>query len=131
MSPDDIRRGSILTGMSDIKDDAIETLLRQPVRDAEQGGYRINPDAAFTKALVRGLLVNKGRYGYTSCPCRLSTGRKADDLDIVCPVPDHRDRSERVQCLLLCPLRIGRHIQRPEETRPGAGAQASHGPDRQ
>jgi ferredoxin-thioredoxin reductase catalytic subunit len=77
-------------GMNDIKDDAIETLFRQLARDAEQGGYRLNPDAAFTKALVRGLLVNKGRYGYASCPCRLATGKKADDLDLICPC-DYRD----------------------------------------
>jgi ferredoxin-thioredoxin reductase catalytic chain len=77
-------------GMADIRDEAIETLFRQLVRDAEQGGYRLNPDAAFTRSLVRGLLVNKERYGYMSCPCRLSTGKKEDDLDIICPC-DYRD----------------------------------------
>lgn len=77
-------------GMADVRDEAIETLFRQLTRDAEQGGYRLNPDAAFTKALVRGLLVNKERYGYMSCPCRLATGKKEDDLDIICPC-DYRD----------------------------------------
>lgn len=77
-------------GMDDIQDEAIEALYRKLASDADQGGYRLNPDAAFTKALVRGLLVNKERYGYMSCPCRLSTGRKEDDLDIICPC-DYRD----------------------------------------
>ncbi|HUL61889.1 MAG TPA: ferredoxin-thioredoxin reductase catalytic domain-containing protein [Methanocella sp.] len=77
-------------GMADVKDEAIEALFRQLTRDAEQGGYRLNPDTAFTKALVRGLLVNKDRYGYMSCPCRLATGKQEDDLDIICPC-DYRD----------------------------------------
>jgi ferredoxin-thioredoxin reductase catalytic subunit/rubredoxin len=39
---------------------------------------------------VKGLIINKGRYGYVSCPCRLATGQKAEDLDIICPC-DYRD----------------------------------------
>jgi ferredoxin-thioredoxin reductase catalytic subunit len=77
-------------GMADIRDEAVESLYRKLVSDAEQGGYRLNPDAPFTKALVRGLLVNKERYGYVSCPCRLAAGKKEDDLDIICPC-DYRD----------------------------------------
>ncbi len=96
-------------GMSDIKDEAIETLLRQLVRDAEQGGYRLNPDTAFTKALVRGLLVNKGRYGYMSCPCRLSTGRKVDDTDIICPC-DYRDPDLSEYGACYCALYVSEDI---------------------
>ncbi len=36
---------------------------------AATGGYYLNPDRAFTRGLVRGLLVNLRRYGYISCPC--------------------------------------------------------------
>jgi ferredoxin-thioredoxin reductase catalytic subunit len=36
------------------------------------------------------LTLNERRYGYRSCPCRLASGTKADDLDIVCPC-DYRD----------------------------------------
>jgi len=43
-----------------------------------------------TKALVKGLLTNEKRYGYQACPCRLASGRKEEDLDIVCPC-DYRD----------------------------------------
>jgi ferredoxin-thioredoxin reductase catalytic subunit/rubredoxin len=59
-------------------------------REAEEGGYHLNPDRAFTRDLVRGLLVNTARYGYQSCPCRLASGNRSRDLDIICPC-DYRD----------------------------------------
>jgi ferredoxin-thioredoxin reductase catalytic chain len=59
-------------------------------RETEASGYRLNSDVAFTKDLVRGLLVNEKRYGYRACPCRLAAGKRAEDLDIICPC-DYRD----------------------------------------
>ena len=59
-------------------------------REAEAAGYHLNPDAAFAKDLVKGLNTNEGRYGYPSCPCRLASGDKEADLDIICPC-DYRD----------------------------------------
>ena len=56
----------------------------------EARGYYLNPEADFTKELVAGLIVNERRFGYQSCPCRLASGIKADDLDIICPC-DYRD----------------------------------------
>ena len=41
-------------------------------KEAEGGGYFLNPDVDFTKNLVRGLLKNEQRYGYRACPCRLA-----------------------------------------------------------
>jgi ferredoxin-thioredoxin reductase catalytic chain len=96
-------------GMADVKDEAIDALFRQLVRDAEQGGYRLNPDEAFTKALVRGLLVNKGRYGYTSCPCRLAIGKKEEDLDIICPC-DYRDPDLSEYGACYCALYVSEEI---------------------
>jgi ferredoxin-thioredoxin reductase catalytic subunit len=63
-------------------------------REAEAGGYHLNPDVEFTKDLVRGLLMNQARYGYPACPCRLASGARADDLDIICPC-DYRDADLR------------------------------------
>ena len=59
-------------------------------KEAESGGYFLNPDADFTKNLVRGLLKNEQRYGYRACPCRLAAGKKDEDLDIICPC-NYRD----------------------------------------
>ena len=58
--------------------------------EAEAGGYHLNPDVPFTRELVKGIMVNQRRYGYGACPCRLATGVKAEDLDIICPC-DYRD----------------------------------------
>lgn len=59
-------------------------------REAEAGGYHLNPDVSFTKDLIQGLLINERRYGYWACPCRLASGKKEEDLDIICPC-DYRD----------------------------------------
>jgi ferredoxin-thioredoxin reductase catalytic subunit len=74
-------------GISEAEVDRVFGILK---REAEGGGYRLNPDEEFTKNLVRGLLKNGQRYGYRACPCRLASGRRDDDRDIVCPC-DYRD----------------------------------------
>ena len=58
--------------------------------EAESGGYHLNPDIEFTKELGKGLITNTNRYGYQACPCRLASGNKEDDRDIICPC-DYRD----------------------------------------
>jgi len=68
----------------------IERTYEQLKKDAEAGGYHLNPDIGFTKELVKGLLVNEKRYGYQACPCRLAEGEKEEDIDIICPC-DYRD----------------------------------------
>ncbi len=73
-----------------ISQDEIDTLYNKLYKEAESGGYHLNPDIAFTKDLVRGLLVNEKRYGYQNCPCRLASGNQQADLDIICPC-DYRD----------------------------------------
>jgi len=73
-----------------ITEEKVERLYRKLDRDAESGGYHLNPDAEFTKELARGLLVNEERYGYPACPCRLASGDKAQDRDVICPC-DYRD----------------------------------------
>ena len=59
-------------------------------REAGSGGYHLNPDDEITGELVKGLMVNEKRYGYRACPCRLASGDKTKDLDIICPC-DYRD----------------------------------------
>jgi ferredoxin-thioredoxin reductase catalytic subunit/rubredoxin len=59
-------------------------------KDARQAGYNLNADADFVRGLERGLLINERRYGYRACPCRLASGVKAEDLDLICPC-DYRD----------------------------------------
>ena len=73
-----------------VSDAAIDSLYEKLNAEAEEGGYHLNPDAGFVRDLLRGLLVNEARYGYQSCPCRLASGAKEEDLDIICPC-DYRD----------------------------------------
>lgn len=51
----------------------------------EKKGYFFNTDIAKTLELLNGLLVNKERYGYMACPCRLASGDLENDRDIICP----------------------------------------------
>jgi ferredoxin-thioredoxin reductase catalytic subunit len=51
----------------------------------EPKGYYFNRDNEKTFQLLRALMVNKDRYGYMSCPCRLAAGEREKDKDILCP----------------------------------------------
>jgi ferredoxin-thioredoxin reductase catalytic chain len=73
-----------------INEAELDRISRQLKSEAGEGGYRLNPDEEFTKNLIRGLLKNEQRYGYRACPCRLASGKKTEDLDIICPC-DYRD----------------------------------------
>ncbi|AII60397.1 ferredoxin-thioredoxin reductase catalytic domain-containing protein [Dehalococcoides mccartyi] len=82
--------------------------------EAEASGYHLNPDGSFVKMLAEGLLANRQRYGYPSCPCRLAKGDKKADLDIICPC-DYRDAdlSEFGSCY--CALYVNSHIAKGEK----------------
>ena len=58
----------------------------------EAKGYYFNQNRERTFELLDALLVNKERYGYMGCPCRLLCGDRKADRDIICPcvysVPD-------------------------------------------
>ena len=56
----------------------------------EPKGYFFNPDRELVFDLLSSLPINKERYGYMACPCRLASGDKQEDLDIICPC-DYRD----------------------------------------
>lgn len=69
----------------EISSQAVDEEYQKLKREAESGGYHLNPDVEFTKELVKGLLVNQSRYGYMNCPCRLASGDREKDIDIICP----------------------------------------------
>ena len=70
----------------------IETLYDLLKKAQEPKGYYFNKDRERVNDLLSSLLVNKGRYGYMACPCRLASGDRQLDADIICPcvyrVPD-------------------------------------------
>jgi len=51
----------------------------------EPKGYFFNNDMEKVFELLQGLIVNKERYGYMACPCRLASGDREKDRDIICP----------------------------------------------
>jgi ferredoxin-thioredoxin reductase catalytic chain len=87
----------------------IDRLYERLDREAEAGGYHLNPDAALTRYLLAGLLVNEKRYGYGSCPCRLASGKKDEDLDIICPC-DYRDPDLADYDTCYCGLYVSRAV---------------------
>jgi ferredoxin-thioredoxin reductase catalytic subunit len=87
----------------------IEGLQKRLDREAESAGYHLNPDREFTLGLIQGLLVNERRYGYWACPCRLASGVKAEDLDIICPC-DYRDPDLAQYGTCYCALYVSQEI---------------------
>lgn len=90
--PTTVVNGQVITGfkVQEIKEaigvrtevDHLFDALRQV---QESKGYFFNHDRERTFDLLRGLLTNKDRYGYMACPCRLASGDREGDRDIICP----------------------------------------------
>ena len=92
----------------------LDQLYAKLKREGEAAGYYLNPDVEFTKELVEGLLINEKRYGYESCPCRLASGNKAEDLDIICPC-DYRDPDVVEYNACYCALYVSQAAWRGEK----------------
>ncbi|MFH0975291.1 MAG: ferredoxin-thioredoxin reductase catalytic domain-containing protein [Spirochaetota bacterium] len=122
-------------------DEAVAKLEQKLLADAKSGGYFLNPDAGFVRELVESLLINEERYGYQACPCRLASGKKKDDLDIICPC-DYRDADVSEFGACYCALYVSLAISKgemkaqpiPERRRPpkerklvGAGTKPAYG----
>ncbi len=63
----------------------VEKLYGTLKKIQEPKGYYFNKDKERVFELLDGLLSNKGRYGYMACPCRLASGDRDLDKDILCP----------------------------------------------
>jgi ferredoxin-thioredoxin reductase catalytic subunit len=83
-------------------------------REAESGGYHLNPEVEFTKELAKGLITNTNRFGYQACPCRLASGKQENDRDIVCPC-DYRDADLTQYGTCYCGLYVSQAILNGEQ----------------
>ncbi len=97
-----------------LKEIEIDEKYEELKREAEASGYNLNPDRMFTLDLIRGLLVNEGRYGYMACPCRLAAGVKDRDLDIICPC-DYRDQDLNEYGNCFCALYVSARVAAGEQ----------------
>lgn len=82
-------------------------------KSQEPRGYFFNKDRERTMELLEALLVNKERYGYMACPCRLASGDSEWDRDILCPcIYREPDVKEYGSCY--CNLYVSDHWNRGE-----------------
>ncbi len=68
-----------------VRREEVERLYQMLKKVQEAKGYYFNKDLGTTFDLLEGLLINKGRYGYMCCPCRIAAGDRERDKDIICP----------------------------------------------
>ena len=99
---------------TDVSPEEIDRLYEKLRDEAESAGYHLNPDKEMTRELLNGLLVNEKRYGYPSCPCRLASGKKDEDLDIICPC-DYRDPDLDDYNACYCSLYVSRGVAEGKE----------------
>ncbi len=97
-----------------ISSEDIDRIFEKLKKEADEAGYRFTPDTAFAKELIQGLLANEERYGYRACPCRLASGDKPDDLDIICPC-DYRDADLETYGACYCALYVSEAVYRREQ----------------
>ncbi|MCX5748897.1 MAG: ferredoxin:glutaredoxin reductase [Candidatus Saganbacteria bacterium] len=90
-------------------DKKIERLFAKLQKERKESGYFLNPDEGFTKDLLAGLIKNEERYGYQSCPCRLASGDRQRDLDIICPC-DYRDPDINEYGACFCGLYVSKKV---------------------
>ena len=122
-------------GKGEVTPEEVERLFERLDKEAESAGYHLNPDRKFTLGLIEGMLVNERRYGYWACPCRLASGVKKEDLDIICPC-DYRDADLADYGTCYCALYVSQDVvdgkrkatripeRRPPEGARGAGSAA-------
>ena len=95
--------------MNDISEKKVDRVFERLDKYAELHGYHLNPDTSFTKDLIRSLLINQKRYGYWACPCRLASGKREEDKDIICPCV-YRDPDVKEYGACYCALYVSKEI---------------------
>jgi len=73
----------------------------------EPKGFFFNQDKDRVFDLLGSLLQNKERYGYMCCPCRLASGDRDKDKDIICPC-EYREADVKEYGSCYCNLYVSR-----------------------
>ena len=63
----------------------VEKLYEMLKKIQGKKGFFFNKDKERVFELLEALILNKERYGYMSCPCRLASENRESDRDIICP----------------------------------------------
>ncbi len=63
----------------------VQDLYQALKKSQEAKEIYFNKDKDLVFELLESLLLNKDRYGYMACPCRLACNDREKDRDIICP----------------------------------------------
>jgi ferredoxin-thioredoxin reductase catalytic subunit len=85
-------------------------ILERMKKNAEENGYFLCPDEGLLQDLIDGIAKNEERYGYGSCPCRISSGIKRYDADIICPC-EYRDADVDEFGMCYCALFVSKEVK--------------------
>lgn len=96
--------------MDEVSAESVHKIYERLDKFAESNGYHLNPDVDFTKELIKSLLINQKRYGYWACPCRLASGDRKKDSDIICPCL-YRDLDIEEYGACYCALYVSQEIK--------------------
>lgn len=62
-----------------------EGMLEYIKQVSKKNNWILNKDQKTLNELIEGLVENKKKHGYQSCPCRLASGVRDLDRDLICP----------------------------------------------
>jgi len=79
-------------------------------KKCREDGYYPCPDESLYENLLDGLATNINRYGYRACPCRIASGSKTYDGDIICPC-EYRDADIEEFGMCFCGLFVDENIK--------------------
>ena len=84
-----------------------KTLYENLKKLQEPKGYFFNEDMEMTMPLLESLVINKERFGYMACPCRLANGDFKADKDIICPCT-YREEDVKEYGACFCALYVSK-----------------------
>ena len=87
----------------------IEQLYDALKESQEKKGAYLNKDKDLVFELLESLLLNKERYGYMACPCRLACADRKHDRDIICPC-DYREPDMQEFGACYCGLYVSQKV---------------------
>jgi ferredoxin-thioredoxin reductase catalytic subunit len=91
----------------------VEQLYQALKKSQEAKDIYFNKDKDLVFELLEALLLNKDRYGYMACPCRLACNDREKDKDIICPcVYREPDLKEYGACF--CGLYVSKGVHHNE-----------------
>ena len=84
-----------------------EKLYEMLKKSQEAKGFYFSKDKEHVFELLESLILNRERYGYMCCPCRLSSGDRDNDKDIICPC-EYRDEDVKEFGSCYCNLYVSK-----------------------